>query len=209
MMSRKGNALAACLLTAFCLSAVSCGPVFLHPLSDEKTSDRDDRLLGQWKWAEGQDVMLVTVAKGKGKSLDIKAVGSSSENPKEKEEYAFPIFTTKIGSQCFLTMQSMDADAKKPLNTYTIVRYDLPDQQTLEVRPMEDDRIAAAIQSKELQGTLVTKKTTSFLGGLISMIDETESITVSDSPENIARFLRKHGRDCFAHDPLFVFKKQR
>ena len=104
-----------------------------------------------------------------------------------------------------MSMETVAAESEKKVDTYTILRYDFPDKDTLEVCLMDGSRMAAAIRSKELQGTVETKKEAGLLG-LIS--GGTKIVTVTDSPENLARFLKKHGRDCFDQTPFLVLKKQ-
>jgi hypothetical protein len=214
-MARNRNTSLALFLAAVCLSASSCAPASVHPLSDDKTSTRDDRLVGRWRAVDpavkdGEANVTISKSKDSGMRLDVVIKDTLPGAPKEQnEQYASFLYTTTIDSQWYMTISTLAAETEKKLDTFTILHYGFLDKDTLEVRLMDDGKIAAAIRAKELRGTVKTKKETAYLFAIIPIGYKTEIVTISDSPEAIARFLKKHGRDCFDAVPLVTLKREK
>jgi hypothetical protein len=196
------------LVTSLLALAASCVES-RHPLSDEKTSQVDQRLIGTWlpegDAAAGHRVtrsvqtpnaldLLVTDANGKGNAL---------------------LFTTTIQSKAYLSVKDLYDEGQKegPL-AYTIYQYQFLDNDTVQLRGMEPDVIARAIADKRLGGEIrVSQRKSKRLFGLIEsrkLVEERTPI-ITDTPEGIARYLRAHADECYPAqtDSMLTFKRQK
>lgn len=151
-----------------------------QPLSDEKTSVPDLRLLGTWEFQqeEGKDKATVTIVQ----MQDSPNVLQATSNDGEKEQTT-TILTTKIGDTCVASIAGKDDEGNV---IYTIGKYALAPDDSLELHGLDTDFFAAAVEHKELKGTV---KQEMF-----------KDVKLDDTSENLRAFLAKYGDKCFTSE---------
>jgi hypothetical protein len=181
-MIGKRRYFARVVVTSALLCLASCTLLTEHPLSDEKTSKPDEGLIGDWI-IEGSknEIWRVIRRPGTKNSLEltIEQAGKEKQGP-------FTVFTTIVGQDRYMTVEEIDPDTRD--KSYSISRYAWIDRDTLQPFALDQERAAKAISAGELQGKVTTKK------GLLGTTDE---VTVTGSPQSIADYLKKHGREVF------------
>lgn len=192
------------LIGAVLAVAVSCVES-RHPLSDEKTSKIDERLIGMWK-DEGGDVWRVT------KSQDAKN-GLEVEHADQNGSGRFLMFTTTIKSNGYMSPRDVSEETEKEPKPprYDIYQYVFLDKDTVQVQGMEPAVILTAIADKKLDGEIkVTKKKVRPFFGIFGRekIVEEKSPVITATPEKLARYLESHAADCFPAktDAMLTFK---
>jgi hypothetical protein len=180
-----------------------------HPLSDEKTSLIDQRLIGTWRLPDDPTVWEVRKSGQVRNALEV-TIKERAGTGKGL------LFTTTIKSKSYLSFKELDGDPKKKPEAagYQICQYVFSDDGTLEVRAMEPDAIVKAISDKRLGGeTVLTKRTSRSILGLLR-IESTRREKrpfITDQPENIARYLERHANECYPakSDLVLTFKRQK
>ncbi len=130
------------LLLAVSLLAVFASCVESRwPLSDEKTSKIDERLIGSWK--DGA-VGVWTVKK----STDVKnALEVKIPDPNAPDQT--PAFATTIKSKNDLSVNMSEPNAQPDEVKYEIYQYVFVDADTMELRGMNEEAIIKAIEKKQ------------------------------------------------------------
>ncbi|HEV7223359.1 MAG TPA: hypothetical protein VGN42_11705 [Pirellulales bacterium] len=194
-------------LVSVLAAAAGCTPTSEQPLSDERSSKLDERLLG--KWQSDQVPVRLTPNPGGPSFVEIKGRAESATgleliklSKRSAAEEAMPFYTTQIGDDRYLTVDAGGAEAtpRAEKTLYYILRYRFVDDDTVEFYAMDDKAIAQTIAKGELKG--------SYLGGNPS---SAKCVVIADSPENIRRYLEKHGDECFlrARTDRFVMLTRR
>jgi hypothetical protein len=157
----------------------------VQPLSDAKTSVPDLQLLGAWEFIddETKEATRVVVSRKKDAPNVLVAV---ADDGKEKE--TGELFLTQIGKDHFVSVENTDKDGKKQ---YVIAKYEIT-KDGLSVWGADTDFFAAAVEKKELKGT-------------IKQGEVFRDVLLDESPEKLRKFLEKHGAKCFTNEtPLTV-----
>jgi len=95
-----------------------------------------------------------------------------------------------------VSVKELDKEAQKDRKgAYDIYQYHLLDNDTLEVRGMDENVLKKAIAEKTLAGTIGKDKTP----------------TITDEPRNIARYLEDHADECYPvkTDYMLTFKRRK
>ena len=182
--------------------SVGCTPVSEHPLSDEQNSLLDARLLGKWE-AKGtrneEGPYTIGVRQKAESATGLEAFDVFDPNKQQVKDTA-PLYATKIGERDYLTVEArvLDPKTNKQKAEFLVLRYRFIDDDTIEIYDMQEKVIVKAIADGQLQGRY-------FGPAAFTM----SCVVITDSAENFRRYLEKHGDECFASDPLFVFTKSR
>jgi hypothetical protein len=159
-----------------------------RPLTDDKTSTPDLKLLGAWELTDPDkpdEPHAVTVTRKKDSATVLHAVGKDGEKTEELD-----LFCTKIGDNMLLSAQT-EKDGK---HVFAIAKYQLSGETSLKVWVLNVEFIAAAVKKKELKGTI---KQQQFL------VD----VSLDDTPENLRKFIEKNGAKCFSKEIELKVKK--
>ena len=184
------------LILLLATSGLSCVPC-KHPLSDEKTSKLDERLIGEWRFYEkgkpSEDADPVYVGRLKGHDNVLEIVQCAVDKSGHVVVEHMPLYATSVGS---LRLLSMPRDGVKPdrETIYDIALYDMPDKDTLNWYVLDEDAITAAIKKKELAGAFTAEK---------SAFGRTRNAPrITASPEEMRKFIEKNGKKCFLSEPV-------
>jgi hypothetical protein len=177
----------AIVLLASLLSSVGCVNS-AHPLTDDKTSTPDLKLLGTWELSDPDkpdEPHTVTVTRKKDSTTVLHAVGKDGEKTEELD-----LFCTKIGDNLLLSAQT-EKDGKP---VFAIAKYQLSGETSLKVWVLDTEFIAGAVKKKELKGTIEQKQ---------FLID----VSLDDTPENLRKFIEKNAAKCFSKELELKVKK--
>ena len=213
-----------CLATVFAASLLAgCSiPYSDHPLSDNKTSTVDDRLLGRWlQLDEDDETKAEEKADAARNTFEFMTVGLKKSNSKTmvmihveldddgelSVERAF-FFTTTIHKQHYLSYQQKEEkkeekeeEEKKKVIKYVIASYDLNESGLLTVQLMDNDKLVTAIEQGRVDGEIEIK--TEQVNGKQK---ETKTAHLIASPEQLRRFLLETGTDCFNDEHPMKFQ---
>jgi hypothetical protein len=177
------------IVTAPILAAcVSCLPT-VHPLSDEKTSKIDERLIGRW-YANDDKETVYTVSR----SRDTRNGLECAVREKQKDAGMSPLFATSLKSKAYLSVFDPEASAKKE-PAWAIYQYEVLDKDTVQVRCMDFDVIRRAIEKKQIEGRIIKNK------------DKDPHITAPT--EAIRRYLEAHAGECYSRKPDYTLTFKR
>ena len=175
-------------LTAPLLALVGACVESRHPLSDEKTSKIDERLIGTWQ----ADKMVWRVKKEPDAKNALEAEIKDENGTSQRAALRHHRQGKAIHDPNGFRQGGANKDRKEP---YDIYQYRFVDNDTVEVRGMDGDVLRKAIAEKKLAGT--TPK------------DAAPTITASSA--EIARYLEAHADECYPADTDFTltFKRQK
>jgi hypothetical protein len=181
-------------------------PTSEHPLSDEKTSILDERLIGHWDFAsepaQAIDPMRFVVGRDPGAASVLEYVAPSLGAEQKIEIHRGRLFVAKIGDSHYLSFNGDD-----PKQGYSIMRYEYkpyvgnaqagaspapqgPPKQnldTVEFHLLIDTVIADAIEKGELAGKVTRDKSSRRL----------QQIRITAKPDEIRAFIEKNAARCF------------
>ncbi|HLA83952.1 MAG TPA: hypothetical protein VJL29_04085 [Thermoguttaceae bacterium] len=189
-----GIAVALCLLVAG-----GCLVSSKHPLSDEKTSKADTRLLGDWK-EKSDDAKGVWQVVKRPQSENVLVTLGPYE---EQYDPADLLLTTELGGKKYLSWGGREP--KNGKTNFIICRYEMPDENTLSIRYLSIDAVRDAIEDQRLSGrvTVVTDIKTGK-----KPISERETVRITAEMDELRSFLEANGDDCFPEgekaDMVFV-----
>ena len=171
---------------AMTLTIAACVPESRHPLSDEKTSKIDEQLIGKWIDEDGDPdtVVLFKPRKGAKNTFEASGLGEPDEKPGI-------FFTTKINSRRYLSFEG--EDEKTDRKRYAICWYEYADPDTVKIYLLDEKAIEKAIVAKELAGEIRGTN---------------KEVFITASPDDLAKYLKKHGPKCFDLKPL-VYKRHK
>lgn len=159
----------------------------LKPLTDAKTSTPDLRLLGTWEFEDKDKMEKHTILVERKKDAPNVLEASAAKDGKRE---AGDLLLTKIGNDHYVSVGNKDKDG---VTKYTIAKYHLADDGTLSIWGLETDFFAAAVENKELKGSIKRELFT--------------DVTLDETAENLRRFLEKHGAKCFMKETAITVKR--
>jgi hypothetical protein len=213
LLSFLATVIAASLLTGCSI------PYSDHPLSDNKTSTVDDRLLGRWLQIDEDDekkeeqkadeagktfeFMTVGLKKSNGKTMMMAYVELDDDGELTVERAFF--FTTMINKQHYLSYQQKEEkkeeEEKKKITKYVIANYDLDESGLLTVHLMDNNKLVTAIEQGRVDGEIEIR-----IEQVNGMQRETKTAHLIASPEQLRRFLLETGTDCFNNEHPMKFQ---
>lgn len=193
-MKIKSPALLCCLsLAALVLCGCDDSKV---PLSDPRTAQADDRLLGLWKVRdEHGDVSeyyhVGNVPEAPEGLLRVVGVSHSKSGKIDVEDYL--VFTTKLGDKTYLNVTGGGRDGIKQLKengwqpaddaVFFLFRYQV-DGDTITVAGVDEQAKKTAIESGRIKGEIGA-----------------QSSRFTDTTENLAHFIQSAGDSLFSKEP--------
>jgi hypothetical protein len=166
-----------------------------HPLSDEKSSKLDERLIGTWRFEDAPGCLQVK------KSADAKnALEFIETDPAAGKTL---LFTTTIKSKGYMSIKDTDEHAKKGPGAprYNIYQYVFLDNDTVQFRAMDPKVIEKAIADKTLGGEFEPTRT---------IFAKKRRPIITAAPQVIARYLEAHFDECYPakEETTLIWKRQ-
>ncbi len=184
-------------LVAMLLAVVGSCVESQHPLSDEKTSKIDERLIGTWHLEGDPEAWKVKKNSHAENALEV-----ALADPRAGDAL---LFTTTIKSKGYMSMKDTDEDAKKKpgVARYQIYQYVFLDNDTVQVRGMEPKVVVKAIADKTLNGEITTRPNL--------LIFREKWPTITAAPQAISRYLEAHAGECYPvkTDAILIWKRQK
>jgi hypothetical protein len=196
------------LAAALLLSVLPACVESKHPLSDEKNSTVDAKLIGTWFLADDDMPWVVKRSETRKNALEL----TFSD---EKGEQSATFFTTTFQSKRYASIDETDEEARgDPEKTvFEIYQYEFIDDDTVQVRGMEPAVLVKALGEKLLRGEFKVfnndepkdegpnKKNTQG--------DQTPFIT--DSTDAIRNYLKAHADKCYSEKSEYpiIFKRKK
>ncbi len=173
------------------IATLGCEVESKYPLSDEKTSKPDAKLLGDWRWEDEPEPWRIAKHPKLEKALQIE-MNVGGETGKAV------LFTTQIKGKRFLTFQEKNEVTGKVPNL--IYYYEMPDDNTIRVYFMSEEAISRAIVEKRLSGEakIVTRWKKRLFRRPIMVQDQEAFITAR--PDELREFFKTRGNSCFSKD---------
>jgi len=165
-------------LLVFLIWSSGCAPMSVNPLSDPATAEIDPRLIGVWYPQDtegGRGYVHFVESKDKG-WLDVVIIDYKKSGGVGIE--TFQMFTTKLGQRYFMNIIERpltEEEKKNEDEKYHLIFYEFSDGN-LSFRFMTAELVAQSIERGELKGTAVKTKWT-------------KDVTITDTTENLARYL--------------------
>ena len=203
--SRSRFIVACYALVALCGGGCTI-PKSEYPLSDEKTSVIDERMIGHWDFeaepAQQIDPMRFVVGRDPKAANLLEYVAATLNSEQKIEIHRGPLLITKIGNAHYLSFGSGDSK-----EGYLIMRYDIkvqpaaatdaagpnkPSHDTGELHLMIDTVIADAIEKGELAGKVTRDKSSR----------RPQEIRITAKPDELRAYIEKHADQCFTPDSL-------
>lgn len=176
----------AAALVVVALSSTGCVSS-LKPLSDAKTSKLDTRLLGTWEMDDKENMKTHTIVVERKKDAPNVLQATATEDGKTETA---DLFTTKIGDSHYISVAGKE---EKGVVRYVVAKYEVTDDKNLKYWGLDTEFFAKAIENHELKGTVKKEIFT--------------DVTLDETPENLRKFLEKHGAKCFTKDTGITVKR--
>lgn len=157
-----------------------------RPLSNEKASRVDSRLIGTWREVnkDGRRYRM-TIGKKPGTTNVMEWVTLDREKGAKVEK--FDVFA-KPGKTRYISI-ALEAD------NHLIGKYTSPDASTFELHLLDKWVVGKAVEDGTLKG--VARRNND---------GEYTTVSLSDPPEKIIEYIEKNAATCFAREPI-VYKK--
>jgi hypothetical protein len=178
------------------LGLAACGGVTsTSPASDASTTRLDERLLGFWRVddastpdSKGTDQRGEVFAVGKrkdGTALTMVLVQLRGDGTLDSGRH--DVLPTTIGPRDYASLTGTDDAGKRAdARSWNVVRYEMPDADTLRVIGMEEKAVAADVRSKAVPGSV--SETKDEAAGKTTL-----DVTIDASTEVLRAYLEKRG----------------
>jgi hypothetical protein len=177
----------AALLLIF-ISAAGC-VLNDQPLSDEKTSTIDERLIGTWRVTtidstEKRSELTMVIARKAGVTKALEVTFDSG-----KEKAATDLFATTIGKEHFVSFKPVLGKEKDPekLPYFLILKYEIGENGTMPVHLLDLKFFLDAVQRNELTGDKDK-------GNIVL------AVLLHENPGRLRNFIEHGGEKCIAKE---------
>ncbi len=190
-----------------------CGGVVCeNPASDEATTVVDERLIGFWrvdsdasggaKAGDEKDEVMLVVGRRPGDEGTLDVLHVSLDHGAVLQSERDELRPTAIDGKALVSLRHEDkSDEWAPRKvTWSVMRYDLPDGQTLRVLAMEEKAVAEDVRAGKVPGTVQESKAPD---GTVSSVH----VTLSAGTEALRSYLSRRGDSAFAKDRPLVLKR--
>ena len=202
------------VLISLLLSA--CAPtISVNPLSQPSSVDK--RLEGLWKLVSDTDMAYLHIGKTSETTMIALSVDHKENGALEISKIPFFPTQTKGNNYLNVKFEDLEDDAAKEYKGYLFVKYEFIDKDTFRLYMMDNDPIISAIQEGRLKGEITYGKRA--LGQIaptdkpLSPDDEPrqtiDCVTMTDSSENILKFLESNSVDKLFVEPINFVRVKR
>lgn len=200
-MSSKFCAMRSIAVAVVVSTVAGCSPASEHPLSGERDSIVDERLLGRWQVNQGTERAAPFRLNSRPSFCEIKRKADSATGMEivsraqrsRDTEQSECFYATQIGGRRYLSLDlradNSGSQTIPGITGYYILQYRFIDDDTVEFRSLDERVIAEAITSQELAGQIFGKSP-----------DRASRVVISDSPDKMARYFERHADECFPDD---------
>jgi hypothetical protein len=207
----------ACVLVAMgCLPLAGCGLVdSRHPASDKTDSLVAHELFGLWRSVEEEakdvqpasdeeprdEILAVGRLRPQEPTLEVEHVSVGTETGKVKVEKSVAL-ATRIGERTYLSWRSHPEAFDGEDETWVIVRYEMPDRDTLRVHFMDPALVAKEVEAGRLDGRVKREPPK-------DLEAEKVAVRLSSPTPDIRRFLAERGESVFETKHVWNLRRVR
>lgn len=164
------------------LFLVACCPVTsMHPLCKPADAVFDSRLAGAWHGGSSDnDSGIIHFGKGSGNQTLVLAVEHKTDLTMQR--FTFPVYTSCVAQQHYMTipLKTLEMKAAEKYQGYVIVKYQLPDPDTLIFSDIDQNDLAQAISANKIKGDISYEKDNG--------TQKVECVRMTDSPEKLRKW---------------------
>ncbi|MDX1944092.1 MAG: hypothetical protein SFU86_01695 [Pirellulaceae bacterium] len=175
-------------------------PVSVHPISDDKSSALDERLLGQWEFVVPADAerdpkaapprWLIARAPGRERTHEIAYLELDGENQAQLRR--FDLYCLSLGDRHFLSIPT-DPTAPKEKRVYWLGVYEFVNDDLVKFMVLNKDLVAPAIDREELAGSVVKAVPDPNASPAEQVKPKYKSIKITAEPAELRAWLAKQG----------------
>jgi hypothetical protein len=181
-----------------------------HPLSDEKTSQIDERLLGKWEFIapvsehtdeadEGSPAQVpprfaIGRLPGKENLLEMASVEVDSDG--HIQIHRAPLAATKLGDEFYLSFQVGPPEPPEK-RVYWIMRYEFHGDHEARLFLLDRNTIAAAIEREEVAGTVVKSPPDANLPPVELVKPKYLEVALTAPTEELRKYFTAQGKKVF------------
>jgi hypothetical protein len=190
-----------------CVSVNGC-VVSRHPLSDEKTSIAEPRLIGAWQDADeakSKEEDASTKAPSPSERLDAKPgsdvalVYKPSKQSADDKEQEITVFATKLGERRYLSFGGRDE--KKDHDEWFVFQYEWKGDDSFRMRPMDVKVVGEDVRGGRIKGRIEERQKRSNTKG---SEDTHPSVELQATMEELREYVEAHGDRLFEEKWLTV-----
>lgn len=155
-------------------SIASCVPTSKEPLSDDKTSKVDERLLGTWRVTADPFKERTLTYQRSARSQNL--LEALQNNGTDSRSAKFDVYVAETDQSLYLSL-SLDNQG------FLLVRYEFPSPKKLSIRHLNKKFVSSAIANGTLKGKMDDRKVF--------------NPTITESSAGLHEFLKRHGTKCW------------
>ncbi len=188
--------LGGCMLIGAC-----CPLTSTYPLGGPDAVSYDDRLTGSWEVVPASDERLF-FHMGRGEDQRLRIVGVEHRADGRINHTDFLITAVRIADRTFINLDLNQLEKEVSLDNsgFIILQYDLPTPDTLVLRHMNIQAVAAAVGSKTLGGEITYSPIPTVpVSG--EAVREVECVRITDTSANLVQFVsHADAKNLFTHE---------
>ncbi len=168
------------LIILSCVILSSCVPESIHPLSDPKTAELDNRLIGVWRFTGDESDTYFYLHFGREKYNTMKVIYIVHEEDSDVDFLTFTMSPTIIDGEHYMNLRIIDSseDYLEGKGGYIFAKYEITRPKTMSLWVIDAEKTEDAIKKGDLQGTI---------GEF--------SVEIMDTSENIVRYILSNKSD--------------
>jgi hypothetical protein len=197
---------------------IGCTPALsLHPLSDEKTSVADERLIGHWRLLDPEnrddpDTPRFVVGRLQDAKNTLEWVFTDVAQDGTVKIYRCPLFSTSIADHRYLSLQGPhDDDPGYLIFQYELIEHDAQNDEDDELKlfALKIDVLAKAIEDEKLPGIVKYHQSPGKRTADNPFKEKYQYVRTSAPAEKLIAYIKKHERELFDEKRPIVLKRGR
>ena len=186
-------------------------PLSVHPLSDEKTSVMDERLIGHWQLVEmekqrDRNMALFVVGRVQDTENTLELVFADVTQSGNVKIFRQSLYLTSIAGHNYLSVEyPYEADRCYSIFRYKLIEHDPRhhEDDELQLFAVDPNALGRAILDKQLPGKATWYETPDKPDAKVQWV------RTSASPEQLQEYIGKHEQELFDKSSPLVLKKGR
>ena len=149
-----------------------------QPLSDPETATYDARLEGVWRSILDGDIVYLHFGRGNDNIMDIVKVEHKKQGYIDSN--GFTMFPTIIDQMNYMNLRTKDP--KEGKGRYVFVKYEIPEENTLNLWLFDTEKIKKLIGNGTIEGKIIKGK-------------YVDTIIMTDTIPNLVKILKSKGQE--------------
>jgi hypothetical protein len=189
-------------------------PVAVHPLSDEKTSLIDEKLVGVWEQVPpvGEERPADAVPgrwhlgrlAGKENLHEVVMLELDGDGHVQVQRVA--LMATTIGDDRYVSVLANPTEPREK-HAYIILRYEYDGDDLVRFMPLNKDVVAPAIEREELKGVVRKADPDPNAPPQQQVKPKYKEIRITADPAELRTWLGKQGKNAFARESLTTMRR--